>query len=64
VDIACDTGERDLMMEMSRRGDRHGIDTLRQQFVEVRERAASGELGGARAVLRQRIDDTDQRDVG
>ena len=64
MDVARDAGERDLVMKMGRRRDRHGIDALREQLIEVCESAAADQLGGARPMLRQRIDDADQRDVG
>ena len=64
VDVARDAGERDLVMQMGRRRDRHGIDALGEQLVELGEGAAADQLGGARAMFRQRIDDADQRDAG
>ena len=64
MDVACDAGERDFMMKMGRRRDRHGIDALRKQLIEIGERAAADQLDGARPVLRQRIDDADQRNIG
>ena len=63
VDLARDAGERDLVMKMGRRRDGHGIDALGEQCSRRFERAAADELGGARPMFRQRIDDTDQRDV-
>jgi hypothetical protein len=53
-----------LVMQMGRRRDGDGVDTLVEQFVELGEGAASDHRGGARAVLRQRIDDADQRHPG
>ena len=64
MDVARDAGERDLVMKMGRRRDGHGIDAFGEQFVEICEGTAAGQLGGARAMLGQRIDDPDQRDVG
>ena len=64
MDVARDAGERDLVMQMGRRRDGDGVDAFGEQFVEVGERAAAGQRGGARAVLRQRIDDADQRHIG
>ena len=64
MDVARDAGERDLMMQMGGRGDRHRIDALGQQLLEDFESAAACEFGGARAMFRQRIDDADQRDAG
>ena len=64
VDVARDAGERDLMMEMGGCRDRHGIDAFIEQLIEVFERAAADEIDRARAVLRQRIDDADERHVG
>ena len=61
VDVARDAGQRNLVMEVGRRRDRDGIDTFVEQLLKIGERAAAGERGGARAVFRQRIDDTDQR---
>ena len=34
-----------------------------EQLIEALERAAADQLGGAHAMFRQRIDDTDQRDA-
>ena len=56
--------ERDLVMQMRRRGNRHGIDAFSDQFIEACEGTAARKLGGARAMRRQRIDDPDQRGVG
>jgi len=64
VDVARDAGQRNLVMEMGRCRDGDGVDALVEQFVELGERAASDERGGARAVFRQRIDDADQRHPG
>ena len=63
VNLARDGGERDLVMQMRRRGDGHGIDALGDQFVEALEGAAARQFGGARPVRRQRIDDPDQRRI-
>ena len=60
MDVAADAVERDLMMEMGRGGDRHGIDALRQQFIDAGKGAAADELGCAGAVFRQRIDNADK----
>ena len=51
-------------MQMGRRRDGDGVDALVEQFVELGERAAADQRGGARAVFRQRIDDADQRHPG
>ena len=61
MDVARDAGQRDLVMQMGRRRDGDGVDAFVEQFVELGERAAADQRGGARAVLRQRIDDADQR---
>ena len=53
VNVARDAGERDLVMQMGRRGDGHGIDALRDQFIEACEGAAADQLGRARAMRRQ-----------
>ena len=63
MNVAGDAGERDLVMKMRGGCDRHRIDALGQQFVEVRKGAAADELGSARAMLRQRIDDADKGGV-
>ena len=53
-------------MQMSaiscRRRDRHGIHALRKQLIESSESATTDKLGGARTVLRQRVDDADKRE--
>ncbi len=58
-----DAGERDLVVEMRRRGDDHGVDTFCDQFIEACEGAAAGQLGGTDAMLRQRINDPDHRGI-
>ena len=63
VDAAGDAGERDLVMQVRRRGDGHGIDAFGEQFVQAGEGAAAGQFGGAGTMLGQGIDDPDQRDV-
>ena len=50
-------------MKMGRRRDGQGIDAFGEQFIELFECGAAGELGSARAVLGQRIDNSNQRDV-
>ena len=60
MDIARDAGERDLVMQMGGRGDRHRVDALGDQFVEAGKGAAADQLGRARAMFRQRIDNADK----
>ena len=62
--LARDAGERDLVMQVRRRCDGHGIDAFGDQFVQAVEGAAAGELGRARAMRRRGIDDADQDDIG
>src|SRR3984885_7396014 len=63
VNVAGDAGERDLVMEMRGGCDRHGIDALGEQVVEICKGAAADERGGARAMLGQGIDDADKGGV-
>jgi hypothetical protein len=63
VNVAGNAGECYLMMKMGRRGNRHGIDALRDQFIQTDKAAATDEVSGTRAMFRQRVDDTDQRHV-
>ena len=63
MNIARDAGERDWVMKVRRRGNGHGIDTFRDQLVDVSESAATRQFRRTRPMRRQRIDDTDQLDV-
>ena len=49
VDVARDAGERDLVMQMGRRGDGHGIDAFGDQLVEGLRRRGSRPVRSARA---------------
>jgi len=51
-------------MEMRRSRNRHRIDAFSEQFVKSCKGTAAREVGGTRAMLRQRIDDTNQSDIG
>jgi hypothetical protein len=50
-------------MKVRRRGNGHGIDTFGDQLVQGGEGAAAGQFSGAGTMLRQGIDDPDQRGV-
>jgi len=62
--VAADAGERDLVMQMRRRGNGHRLDAFRDQLIESCECPAIDQLGRAGTVRRQRIDDPDQFDIG
>ena len=64
VNAARDAGERDLVMQMRRRGNGDGIDPFRGQLIQASEGAAARQFGRPRPVRRQRIDHADQRGIG
>ncbi len=60
VNLLRDRGKRDFMMQMRRRGDGQGVHTFCDQLVQLLKGAAARQLGGARPMRRQGIDDPDQ----
>ena len=63
MNAARDAGERNLVMQMRRRGDGHGIDAGGEQTVEIGEHRTPDQVVGAFAMLIERIDDADERDI-
>jgi len=51
-------------MQMRWRRDGYGIDAFGYQFIQGCKSAATGKLGRACPMLRQWIDDADQRGIG
>jgi hypothetical protein len=61
MDVAADANERNFVMKMGGGRDRHGIDALCQQRIEIFESAAPDQFDGAGAMFPQRIDDRPAR---
>ena len=62
--LTRDAGQRDHVMQVSRRRDRDRLDAFGEQFIDFGECAAPGKRDGSRAMLLQWIDDADQRHPG
>jgi hypothetical protein len=60
---ATDQGQRDLVVEMGRRSDGHGVDPGIEQLVDILECPAADQILGARPVCRKGIDDPGQGDA-
>src|ERR1700733_5433850 len=63
MNVAGNAGQRDLVMKMRGGCDRHGIDALGEQIVEICKSAAADELSGACAMFGQGVDDAAKRCV-
>jgi hypothetical protein len=63
VNVAREAGQRDLVMQMRRRGNGDGVKAFGDQRIQILERAAARQFGRAGPVRRQRIDDPDQRGI-